>query len=115
MIAVYLAAGINHFRVPEFYFPIIPDYMGHKPLLNMLSGIAEIVGAIGLMIPATRKWAAFGIVSMLIAFLPTHIYMITDADKIALHGMDLPVWAAWVRLVVIQPILIAWAWFHRNT
>jgi uncharacterized membrane protein len=114
MIAVYLAAGINHFRTPEFYYPIIPDYMGHKPLLNILSGVAEIAGAIGLMIPATRKWAAYGIVAMLIAFLPTHIYMITDADKIALAGMQLPVWAAWVRLVVIQPILIWWAWGQRD-
>ncbi len=114
MIAVYLAAGINHFRTPEFYYPIIPDYMVYKPLLNTLSGIAEILGAIGLMIPATRKWAAYGIVAMLIAFLPTHIYMITDADKIASAGMQLPVWAAWVRLVVIQPILIWWAWGQRD-
>ena len=115
MIAVYLAAGINHFAMPEFYYPLIPDYMGNKSTLNILSGIAEIGGAIGLMIPATRKWAAFGIVAMLIAFLPTHIYMITDADKLQINGAALPVWAAWIRLLIIHPILIGWAWWHRKT
>ena len=115
MIAVYLAAGINHFVMPEFYYPLIPDYLGNKATLNILSGIAEIAGAVGLMIPATRKWAAYGIVAMLIAFLPTHIYMITDADKVAFDGKTLPVWVALVRLLVIHPILIGWAWWQRNT
>lgn len=114
MIAVYLAAGINHFVMPDFYYPLIPDYLGNKPTLNILSGIAEIAGAIGLMIPATRKWAAYGIVAMLIAFLPTHIYMITDADQLQSEGFALPVWAAWVRLLIIHPLLIGWAWLHRN-
>jgi len=115
MIAVYLAAGINHFTMPEFYYPLIPDYLGNKSTLNILSGIAEIAGAVGLMIPATRKWAAYGIVAILIAFLPTHIYMITDAEKVAFEGKTLPVWIAWVRLLVIHPVLIGWAWWHRNT
>lgn len=115
MIAAYLAAGINHFVMPDFYYPLIPGYLGHKPLLNIVAGIAEIIAAVGLIIPSTRKWAAYGIIVMLIAFLPAHIYMITDADKVAFDGKTLPVWVAWVRLLVIHPILIGWAWWHRNT
>lgn len=115
MIAVYLAAGINHFTMPDFYYPLIPDYLGHKPLLNNLAGIAEITAAIGLMFPATRRWAILGIIALLIAFLPTHIYMITDTEKLPFDGAALPVWAAWVRLLVIHPVLIGWAWWHRNT
>ena len=115
MIAVYLAAGINHFVMPDFYYPLIPAYLGNKQLLNILAGAAEILGAIGLMIPATRKWAVFGIIAMLIAFLPTHIYMITDSDKIVSEGKALPVWLSWIRLLIIHPVLIGWAWWHRNT
>ncbi len=115
MIAVYPAAGINHFAMPDFYYPLIPGYPGHKPLLNTLAGITEIAAAIGLIIPANRKWAANGLVAMLIAFLPTHIYMITDSDKVAFDGKTLPVLVAWVRLLVIHPVLIVWAWWHRNT
>ncbi len=115
MIAVYLAAGINHFVMPDFYYPLIPSYLGNKPFLNTLAGFAEITGAIGLMINATRKWAVYGIIAMLLAFLPTHIYMITDADKVQFDGIKLPVWAGWIRLIIIHPILIGWAWWHRNT
>ncbi len=115
MIAVYLAAGINHFRMPGFYYPLIPDYMGNKPLLNTLSGIAEILLAIGLIIPVTRKWACYGVIALLLAFLPTHIWMITKSDALKIEGHALPGWAAWIRLLVIHPILLYWAWFHRNT
>lgn len=105
--ALYLAAGINHFRVPEFYYPIIPDYLGHEVLINTAAGIAEIVLAIGLCISGTRKWAAYGIILMLLAFLPTHIYMITN------HAA-LPGWVLWTRLLVGQPLLVLWAWWVRN-
>ncbi len=115
MIAVYLAAGINHFVMPDFYYPLIPSYLENKPLLNTLAGVAEVAGATGLMIPATRKWAAYGLTAMLIAFLPAHIYMVTDADKIFLDGKGLPVWVAWVRLLIVHPLLIGWAWWHRNS
>lgn len=114
MAAVYLAAGINHFRMPEFYYPLIPGYMGSPDFWNVLSGIAEIAGGIGLLIPLLRRWAAWGIVAMLIGFLPAHIHMITDADTILIAGTKIPVWLAWVRLLVIHPILLWWAWSHSR-
>jgi uncharacterized membrane protein len=114
MAAVYLAAGVNHFRMPEFYYPLIPPYIGNAAFWNLVSGIAEIAGGIGLLIPALRRWAAWGIVAMLIGFLPTHIYMITDADTILIAGSKIPAWVAWVRLLVIHPILLWWAWGHSR-
>jgi uncharacterized membrane protein len=101
--------------MPAFYFPLIPDYMSNKSLLNILSGIAEILLSIGLIVPATRKWACYGVIALLIAFLPTHIWMITDNESLRIQGFGLPVWAAWLRLLVIHPILLYWAWYHRNT
>lgn len=115
MIAFYLAAGINHFRMPEFYYPLIPDYLGNKVLLNILSGIAEILLAIGLIWVDTRKWAAFGVIALLIAFLPAHIWFITQGGCLDPNGLCVPVWVAWIRLLVIHPLLIWWGWFHRNT
>jgi uncharacterized membrane protein len=106
-VLLYLAAGINHFRVPEFYYPIIPDYLGHQSVINAAAGIAEIVLAIGLAFSATRKWAAYGIILLLLAFLPSHIYMITN------HA-PLPGWVLWARLLVGQPLLILWAWSVRH-
>ena len=69
LIGFYLFAGINHFINPEFYLPLIPPYLPNHELINWLAGIAEIVLAIGMIYPATRRISAYGIIAMLIAFL----------------------------------------------
>lgn len=115
MIAFYLAAGINHFRMPGFYLPLIPDYLGNKALLNILSGIAEILLAIALINTVTRRWAAWGIIVMLVAFIPSHVWFITEGGCPEPNGLCVPVWIAWVRLVIIHPVLLYWAWYHTKS
>lgn len=111
MAVFYLLAGINHFRSPATYMAIVPDYIGHAAIINILSGIAEIVCAILLFIPATKRWGIYGIVAMLIAFVPAHIYMI---QANCTGAFCLPAWVLWVRLVVLQPLLILWALAYRK-
>ena len=105
----YIAAGINHFRVPAFYIGIIPHYLPYPVILNTLAGICEIAFGLMLIVKPTRKIAAWGIVLMLIAFLPVHIAMLGGHTEV--NGISvLPVWA-WARLF-LQPVLIVWAWWH---
>jgi uncharacterized membrane protein len=111
MAAFYLLAGINHFRSPQNYYAIIPPYIGHVYLVNIISGVAEILAAILLMIPATRKWSCYGIIAMLFAFVPAHVYMIQANCS---GAFCLPVWILWVRLILLQPLLIWWAWWNRK-
>lgn len=114
MVAFYLAAGINHFRMPEFYYPLIPDYMGYKVLLNTVSGVAEIGLALLLVPLITRRAAAWGIIALLLAFLPAHIWFITQGGCLDPQGLCVPVWVAWVRLLLIHPLLLGWAWMHSR-
>src|SRR4051812_30045795 len=72
----YITAGINHFRVPAFYIAIIPHYLPYPVVLNTLAGICEITFGLMLIVKPTRKFAAWGMVLMLIAFLPVHIAML---------------------------------------
>lgn len=111
MISAYFLAGLYHFINPEFYLEFIPPYLPDANVLNFLAGISEITLAILLVFPKTRKWAAYGIIAMLIAFVPAHVHMIELGGTIP-NGPSLPLWAAWVRLVVLHPILIIWAWWH---
>ena len=77
MIAFYIFGGYNHFRDPAFYIPLIPPYLAAWAVeLNLLSGVIEIVLALLLIPVQTRKYAGWGIVLMLIAFIPSHIYFI---------------------------------------
>jgi uncharacterized membrane protein len=113
MAAFYFLGGINHFLQPEFYLPLIPEYLPDKNLLNTLAGIAEVVGAIGLLIPQTRKIAAWGIVAMLVAFIPSHVYFIQIGSCLE-GGLCVSEWIGWIRLVVIHPILIWWAFIYTK-
>lgn len=110
MAAAYFLAGINHFRAPEFYLPLIPDYLGHKILLNNLSGVAEVVLGLGLIHVKSRRYAAWGIMAMLVAFLPAHIWFIQKGGCLDPNGLCVPVWVAWVRLLVVHPLLLWWAY-----
>lgn len=111
MVAFYLFAGSNHFWNAQFYTPLIPPYLvKFTNLINIVSGVAEIVLAIGLIFPATRTMAAYGIIAMLIAFIPAHIYMI-QLGNFKLGKFEMTPLIGWVRLLVIHPILIGWAWW----
>jgi uncharacterized membrane protein len=111
LIVGYIAAGINHFRIPAFYRGIIPSYIPYPVIVNILAGILEIVFGSMLIFNPTRKIAAWGICLMLIAFLPVHIAMLSGHTM--LNGKPvLPVWA-WVR-IFFQPMLIWWAWWYTK-
>ena len=110
----YVLAGLNHFVHPSFNWPLIPSYMGHPVLLNNLSGVAEIVLGSLLLYPATRRLAAFGVIAMLLAFIPAHIWMITEGGCFSPASFCMPIWVLWVRLLVLHPWLIAWAYSHTH-
>lgn len=62
-----------HFISPEFYFPLIPDFLP-KNIINILAGLAEIILGIGVIVPALRKKALWGIFILMVIFLPIHIW-----------------------------------------
>ncbi len=75
--------------------------------MNYLSGAAEIILGIGLLIPFFSVWAAWGIIALLIAVFPANIYHLTSAKP----SKGLPLWVLYIRLP-FQAIFIWWAWWH---
>jgi len=108
MTVFYLVAGINHFLHPENYYALIPPYFPFHQFINMVSGAAEIIFGGLLIFPSSRKAGAYGIVVLLILFIPAHIYMIQKGGCMSIQ-MCVPPWVAWVRLFPVQFVLIAWA------
>lgn len=109
----YLLAGINHFRDPDFYLALIPPYFGYHETINFLSGGTEILLAVLLIPIKSRKTAAYGILLLLIAFIPAHVYFIQIGSCIP-NGLCVPAWLGWGRLLVIHPLLIIWAAWYRK-
>ncbi len=96
--------GINHFIKPEMYFPFFSNFLP-KELLNYFGGAIEIVIGIGVFIPKFRKISTLGILILMIAFLPLHIWdVFRENPAIGTHV------ASVIRLPV-QFLFIAWAWF----
>jgi uncharacterized membrane protein len=114
LIAFYLFAGFNHFINPRFYSPLIPPYLTQwTNSINMISGVAEIVLALCMIFPSTRMLASYGIIALLIAFIPAHIYMI-QLGHFNLGKFQMTPTIGWIRLLMIHPVLIAWAYWLRN-
>lgn len=109
---LFILGGINHFINPDFYLPLIPDYIPYHSFVNNGSGIGELLAGTAVLIPATRKFGCNAILFLLIAFLPAHIYLIQKGGCLS-DALCVPVWVAWVRLIVIHPILIYWAYRCR--
>jgi uncharacterized membrane protein len=101
----YVAAGINHFWHSRTYVAIMPPHYSHPLLLVQVSGAAEILGGIGLLVPTTRRVAAWGIIAMLLVYLDVHLFMATHPERFA----PLPVWALYAR-IPLQFVLVAWAY-----
>ena len=104
----YLVAGISHFVFPKFYYKAMPPFAKSRAKeLNTFVGIAEILAAIGLLLPATRMWAAIGVIILLIGVLPVHTHMVRDPNP----AFKVPRWLLWAR-IPIQFVLLAWAaWY----
>ena len=107
MAAFYVAAGVNHFRVPDFYLSLMPPYVPWHAELVALTGVLEIALGVLVAIPRTASLAAWGIISMLIAFLPVHVHMLVNNHLYP----QAPTSVLWLRFP-IQALFILWAyWF----
>jgi uncharacterized membrane protein len=110
----YLVAGINHFLTPDLYLPLIPPFFSYPESINVLAGVAEILLGLGVLYFPTRKRAAWGIVMMLVCFIPSHVYFIQVGSCIP-EGLCVPAWIGWMRLLLIHPVLIYWAvWVAKH-
>ena len=106
-----VGAGINHFRSPAPYLGMMPAELPHPALLVQLSGIAEILGGLGLILPQTRRLTAWGLIALFVAIFPANLNM--ALNHLPLGDQPVPTWALWARLP-LQVVLIVWAyWFTR--
>jgi uncharacterized membrane protein len=112
LIIGYIAAGLNHFIHPDGYVSIIPAYLPFPATLNIIAGLCEIAFGTMLIFKDTRKWGAWLIIILLAAFLPVHITMLQQAPLQVGKLLVTPA-IAWIRLL-LQPVLMLWAWWHTG-
>jgi uncharacterized membrane protein len=104
---LFVVAGANHFLNPDVYRRIVPPMFPAPAALVFISGVGEILGGIGLLIPRLRRAAALGLIALLVAVFPANVYMAVAPDAAPAFGV--PAWLLWLRLP-LQFVLIAWMW-----
>lgn len=110
--ALYIGAGTLHFLETGAYLRIMPPYIPWPLAMVYISGLAEILGGVGLLIPVLRRAAAWGLAALLVAVLPANIYMATN--NIQLTQTPIPQALLWAR-VPLQIPLIWWVlWCSRE-
>lgn len=113
LVGFFVFAGVNHFVNPEFYYPLIPDYLPYHYFLNIISGILEVGLGLLLLVRPYRNLAVAGLIALMILFVPSHIYFIQIGSCVS-DGLCVPAWIAWIRLLLIHPLLILWIYSQRK-
>lgn len=78
MALFFVGAGMLHFLMPAFYLAIVPSMLPRPLALVYISGVFEILGGIGVLVPPCRRAAGYGLIALLIAVFPANIKMFTD-------------------------------------
>jgi uncharacterized membrane protein len=104
---IFVLGGVMHFVIPAPYIRIMPPWLPAHAALVMISGVAEILGGIGLLVPVTRRAAGIGLILLLVAVFPANIQML-----LLYRERGVPWWAElllWLRLP-LQFLLIWGVW-----
>lgn len=107
---LFLGSGIMHFTHEKFYTSIVPKSLPNPKQLVYISGVAEILGAIGVLLPFSRKFAGRGLIALLIAVFPANIQMALNPERYK----QFPAWGLWARLP-LQFLAIAQVWKATQT
>jgi uncharacterized membrane protein len=104
--AFFIGAGVNHFVQPRAYEAIVPPRLrDNAKRVVEISGVAEIAGGVGVLLPWTRRLSGLGLIGLLAAVFPANIYMAHESERFK----KIPRWALYARLP-LQPLMMLWAW-----
>lgn len=113
---IYFVAGWAHIRSPAGFLQITPDWVPGPDQVVLFTGIAEIIGAIGLMvphrvIPHARQAAGIGLALYALCVYPANINH--AINNIAING-ETASWFYHGPRLAFQPVFIWWALIAGN-
>lgn len=77
----FLTGGVLHFVLIDYFMAIMPAYLPWHRELVQISGVFELLGAVGILLPATRTWAAWGLIALCVAVFPANLNMAMHPDQ----------------------------------
>lgn len=105
---VFGFTGMGHFMLTEPMAKMLPPWVPGRIPLVYATGVLEIAAALAVLIPRLRKLVGWGLIAMLILFLPVNIYAAINRIEMGGHEWG-PIYLL-IR-VPLQLILIGWTWW----
>ena len=103
-----VTAGVLHFIKADFFLKIVPPYLPFHWEIVAVSGVCEIALGLLLQVPRFSRFAAGGIIALLIAIFPANIYVYQHQDLVPasplVHFLRLP----------LQGVFILWAYWYTK-
>lgn len=111
----FFFGGIGHFVMTDFFVGIVPPWVPWPLAAVHVSGVLELLGALGVLLPATRRWAGLGLFLLTLAVTPANVHMWLHPELFPKFSET----ALTLRLLVQVLLLacIAWStrpWFSRS-
>lgn len=106
MFLFYLAAGFAHVTAPAAFLPIVPTWVPYPEQTIVLTGICELVGAVGLETRRFRWWSGVMLALYAVCVFPANL-------KHAFENIDVPqlphTWWYHGPRLLSQPVIVWWA------
>ena len=83
--AMFVFTAVSHFhpRTRPDLVRMVPASLPAPALLVSATGVLELVGAIGLMVPRALPAAAYGLIALLVAMFPANVQAAREGLEIA--------------------------------
>jgi uncharacterized membrane protein len=107
----FMIGGVAHFSLTALEMRIVPPAIPWPRAAVLISGVFELLGAVGILIPATRRAAGIGLFLLTIAVTPANVYMLQHAELFSVAR-----WALIARLPFQAALLalVLWSTWTRR-
>jgi uncharacterized membrane protein len=79
----FLVGGVAHFAATDLEMSIVPRFVPWPRLAVLVSGVFELLGALGLLVRRFRAAAGFGLFLLTLAVTPANVYMLEHSEQFA--------------------------------
>ncbi len=101
--------GAAHFVLPSYFHTLVPpwSWLPEARLLVLMSGGVEVVLGVGLVVGATRPFAAWGAAALMAVYVATHVDALLRASRDRPRWLDRP--SGVVARVLVNLVYLGWA------
>jgi uncharacterized membrane protein len=111
LVAALLFFGTDHLLTPERYLPMVQGMVPWPQFIVAFTGVCELAGAVGLLVPRLRRLAGIMLAIYFIAVFPANIRNAIQGLSVA--GLPEAQWYYWI-LLFFQPVAVWWALFSAR-